>query len=238
VVAPGRLPLVRVLGDRIAALLLNRHEEKGVVFHLGLTPVRVSGKPGEMAVELSDGTTLPAGFVVFGIGIEPAIDFLTGTGLAQADGVPVDSSMRTAHPDIHAAGDIAIAPDVTGQVARVEHWAVALRQGQHAARAMLGSKVPYGEAHFFWTKQAGTALKYVGAAREWDRIVYRGDVEGGTFLAGFFHAGVLKAAATVGRRLDLAAVERLMRLGATPTERLFGDGGFDLVAAAKAATVR
>ncbi len=238
VVAPEKLPLSRVLGDRIASLLMKRHEANGVEFHLGVTPVRVGGMPGDMHVELSDGTTVAGGFVVFGLGIDPAVDCLAGTGLAGTDGVPVDASMRTRHPDIFAAGDAALAPDVTGETARVEHWVVAERQGRHAARAMLGSDAPYGEAHFFWTGQAGLRLKYVGAARQWDEIVYRGDVEAAAFLAGFFRAGTLKAAATVGRRIELAAVERLMRLGRTPSREEFADETFDLVAAAKTAAPR
>jgi NADPH-dependent 2,4-dienoyl-CoA reductase/sulfur reductase-like enzyme len=238
VTAPGRLPLSKVLGDRIATLLLSCHEANGVEFHLGTTPVRVTGAPGDLRVDLADGTTLSGDFVVFGLGIDAAVDCLAGTGLAGPDGIPVDASMRTKHPDIFAAGDIAIAPDRAGEAARVEHWAVALRQGRHAARAMLGASAPYGEVHFFWTRQAGLPLKYVGAARSWDEIVYRGDVENATVLAGFYQAGVLKAAATVGRRLELAAVERLMRVGRTPSRAEFADEGFDLVAAAKAAAPR
>jgi NADPH-dependent 2,4-dienoyl-CoA reductase/sulfur reductase-like enzyme len=238
VVSPGHLPLSRVLGDRIASLLRSRHEANGVEFHLGAAPVRVTGTPGDMRVELSDGTTVTGGFVVFGLGIDAAVDCLAGTGLAGADGIPVDASLCTKHPDIFAAGDIAIAPDISGEAARVEHWAVAQRQGQHAARAMLGSKAPYGEVHFFWTRQAGLPLKYAGAARSWDEIVYRGDVEAAKFLAGFYQAGALKAAATIGRRIELAAVEQLMRTGHTPSRAEFTDEGFDLVAAAKAAVHR
>jgi len=233
VVAPESLPLARVLGDRIATMLLRRQEANGIEFRLGTTPVRVTGEPGSLTVELSDGSSASGGFVVFGLGIEPAVDCLAGTGLAGPDGVPVDARLCTGHPDIFAAGDVAIAPDVAGETARVEHWAVAERQGRHAARAMLGSPAPYGEAHFFWTRQAGLSLKYVGAARMWDEIVYRGDVEGATFLAGFYRSGVLKAAATVGRRTELAAVERLLRVGRPPARGEFADESFDLVAAAK-----
>ncbi|MCX7029047.1 MAG: FAD-dependent oxidoreductase, partial [Spirochaetes bacterium] len=100
VVSMGLLPLSRVLGDRIASLLLKRHESNGVEFHLGATPVRVTGTPGDMQVELSDGATISGGFVVFGLGIDPAVDCLAGTGLAGPGGVPVDASMRTKHPDI------------------------------------------------------------------------------------------------------------------------------------------
>jgi apoptosis-inducing factor 3 len=238
VATPERLPFERVLGDRIAALLLARHQADGVEFHLGAAPVAVTGTPGDLRVELSDGAALAGAFVVFGIGVNPSVDCLDGTGLAGPGGVTVDATLRTGHPDIYAAGDIAVAPDVSGEPLRVEHWSVAQRQGRHAARAMLGSTAPYGEAHFFWTRQAGLSLKYVGSARTWDEIVYRGDVDAAKFLAGYYRAGTLKAAATVGRRLELAAVERLMRLRSLPSRAEFADEGFDLVAAAKAAPPR
>ncbi len=238
VATPDRLPLERVLGDRIAALLVSRHRANGVEFHLGATAVAVTGTPGDLRVDLSDGTALAGAFVVFGIGVDPAVGCLAGTGLAGPGGVPVDATLRTGHPDIFAAGDVAVAPDVSGEPLRVEHWSVAQRQGRHAARAMLGSSAPYGEAHFFWTRQAGLSLKYVGAARSWDEIVYRGNVEAAEFLAGYYRAGTLKAAATIGRRVELAAVERLLRLRRLPSRAEFADEGFDLVAAARAAAPR
>ncbi len=238
VAAPERLPLARVLGDRVAALLLARHRANGVEFHLGATPVAVTGAPGDLRVALSDGASLSGAFVVFGLGVDPAVGCLAGTGLAGPEGVPVDATLRTRHPDIFAAGDVAVAPDVSGEPLRVEHWVVAQRQGRHAARAMLGSTAPYGEAHFFWTRQAGLSLKYVGTARSWDEIVYRGDVEAAEFLAGYFRAGTLKAAATIGRRVELAAVERLLRLRSLPSRAEFADEGFDLVAAARAGAPR
>ncbi|HSV91752.1 MAG TPA: FAD-dependent oxidoreductase [Desulfobacterales bacterium] len=238
VTSPGALPLSRVLGDRVAALLLARHRASGVEFHLGTTPIGVTGEPGDLRVRLSDGTVLSGGFVVFGLGVDPALDCLAGTELAGPGGVTVDTTLRTRHRDIFAAGDAAVAADVAGEPLRAEHWVVAQRQGQHAARAMLGSMAPYGEAHFFWTRQAGLSLKYVGTARTWDEIAYRGDVEAAEFLAGYFQAGTLKAAATIGRRIELAAVERLMRLRRLPSRAEFADGGFDLVAAARAAAPR
>jgi hypothetical protein len=90
------------------------------------------------------------------------------------------------------------------------------------------------EVDFFWTRQAGASLKYVGHAREFDQTVYRGVVEEGKFLAGYYLKANLKAAATIGMAVDLIAVERLMRLGAGPTAAQLGDESFDLMAAAHA----
>lgn len=232
---PGALPLAKVLGDRVAGLLAARHRARGVELHPGATAARVDGTPGDLRVTLTDGTVLEAAFVVFGVGVDPAVSCLAGTGLAGPDGIPVDATLRTRHPDIFAAGDAAVAPDLAGEALRVEHWAVAQRQGRHAARAMLGSPAPYGEAHFFWTKQAGLALKYVGAAQRWDEIVYRGEVEEARFLAGYYRGGTLAAAATIGRRVELAAVELLLRRRRPPSRAEFANDEYDLAAAARAA---
>jgi NADPH-dependent 2,4-dienoyl-CoA reductase/sulfur reductase-like enzyme len=148
--------------------------------------------------------------------------------------VPVDERMQTRAPDIFAAGDMAAVPDADWERRRVEHWVAAQRQGQRAALGMLDRDPGRMEMDFFWTKQAGASLKYVGHAREFDQAVYRGVVEEGKFLSGYFRKGVLKAAATIGMALDLVAVERLMRFGAAPNAAQFADNGFDLMAAAKA----
>jgi NADPH-dependent 2,4-dienoyl-CoA reductase/sulfur reductase-like enzyme len=146
--------------------------------------------------------------------------------------VPVDARMRTRAPDIYAAGDIAAVPDADWGARRVEHWAVAERQGQRAARCMLDMDPGAEEVSFFWTKQAGAALKYAGYARDFDQIVYRGSVEEGKFLAGYFRQGILKAAATIGMPRELIAVERLLFHRRVLAASDLANPGIDLVAAA------
>jgi NADPH-dependent 2,4-dienoyl-CoA reductase/sulfur reductase-like enzyme len=141
--------------------------------------------------------------------------------------------MQTRAPGIYAAGDIAALPDADRERRRVEHWVAAQRQGQRAARSMLGLDPGPMEIDFFWTRQAGASLKYLGYAQDFDQTVYRGVVEEGKFLAAYFRKGVLKAAATIGMPLDLVAVERLMRFGATPSAAQLEDPGFDLMTAAR-----
>jgi NADPH-dependent 2,4-dienoyl-CoA reductase/sulfur reductase-like enzyme/nitrite reductase/ring-hydroxylating ferredoxin subunit len=234
VVAPEAMPLAHILGDRVGAYLKSLHESREVRFLMGRTPARIDGEAGAKTVTLADGARLATGFVVIGLGVLPTVEYLSGTGLVEKGAVPVDESMRTRAPDIYAAGDIAALPDADWERRRVEHWVAAQRQGQRAARAMLDRDPGPMEVDFFWSKQAGTSLKYVGHAREFDQTVYRGVVEEGKFLAGYFRKGALKAAATIGMAVDLIAVERLMRLGAGPTAAQLADQGFDLMAAAKA----
>jgi NADPH-dependent 2,4-dienoyl-CoA reductase/sulfur reductase-like enzyme/nitrite reductase/ring-hydroxylating ferredoxin subunit len=227
VVAPDPLPFARIVGERVASLLKSRHEQAGVAFHFGRTPTRITGGKGAKKVVLSDGTSLDASFVVLGIGIQPAVEYLSGTDLVQSGGVPVDGRLASSHPDIFAAGDIAIVAGADGEAERIEHWVVAERQGRHAARSMLGAAVAYDECPFFWTTQAGLSLKCVGATRGFDEIVTRGDVEGGRFLAGYFRKGRLRAAVTAGMVGACIAAERALRAGATVSQRQFADEGFD-----------
>ncbi len=229
VVAPEQVPLVRVFGEEVGAWLQKRHEEDGVVFHLGTTAARISGDEGVDGVVLEDGAQLAADLVLLGVGIRPAVEFLEGTGLVVDGAVPVDETLQTQAHGIYAVGDIAVVPDPrSGEGCRVEHWIVAERQGRHAARAMLGHEAPYEEVPFFWTHQAGVSLKYVGYAPEWDRVVFRGDLQDGKFLAGYCAEGVLRAAAGVGRGTEILAVAEAMRRGGQIPPDAFADENWDL----------
>ena len=234
VVENAALPLVRVLGERIALHLEKRHEDKGVAFHMGVSVVDISGEKGAKTVVLSDGSRLKAAFVVFGLGVLPAVDYLSGSDLADNGGIPVNARLETKYPDVFAAGDIAVVPNPAGgDGIRVEHWVVAERQGQHAARAMLGSPAGYEEVPFFWTRQTGISLKYVGFAREWDALAIRGDVDKGKFLAGYYRKGTLLAAASIGMPNEITAVEMMLRRKiALPAAKL-ADAGVDLLSIAR-----
>ncbi len=229
IVAPESLPLHRIVGEQIGVWLKAVHENHGVQLHLSRTPAEILGSGSVEAVMLDDGTVLEANLVVAGIGVTPALDYLAGTDLAQGSGIPVDACMKTSAEGIYAAGDIAAVPyGPVRQRIRVEHWVVAERQGQHAARAMLGSVEPYKEIPFFWTRQYDISLKYMGWARSFDKIAYRGRVGDEGFLAGFYDKDALLAAASFRRDVDLIIVGELLKAGvAIPFDR-FADDKADL----------
>lgn len=209
VVAPETRPLERVLGDALSDMVRAIHEEHGVVFHLGKKPARIE----EGKVVLDDGVELDADLVVVGIGVTPVTALAEAAGLKIDRGILVDSNLRTSDPFVFAAGDAARFPDArTGEPVRIEHWVVAQRQGQTAARNALGQQVSFVDVPFFWTTHYDTAIGYIGHAEAWDRVDVVGDSAARDCAVAFRRGDRTLAVAVVGRdKLGLeaeAAMER------------------------------
>ena len=207
VVAPDTVPLERVLGRELGSFIKAVHEEKGVVFHLGRTPKRIA----EHAVILDDDTTLDADLVVIGVGVRPRVALADQAGLTMDRGITVDEYLRTSAPDVYAAGDIARWPDPhTGERIRVEHWVVAQRMGQTAARNILGANERYDQVPFFWSAHYDVSINYVGHAEHWDRLVVDGIPEQRDVAVQFQSGGKTLALATIFRDEESLRTELAM----------------------------
>ena len=206
VVSPEAHPLGRVMGSEIGEFVRGLHEERGVVFHLGRTASHID----DTAVTLGSGEVIPADLVVAGVGVRLNPELSAHAGLVWGGGLHVDDYLETSAPGVFAAGDIASWPDPhSGERIRVEHWVVAQRQGQTAARNMLGAAERFDAVPFFWSNHYDVSIRYVGHAERWDRIDISGSFDARDATATFSQGESVLAVATIGR--DREALEAELR---------------------------
>ena len=220
VVGKESVPLERALGPEVGRFVQGLHVARGVRFHLDTGPRSL----GPKQVELENGERLAADLVVMGVGVRPRIELAQAAGLRVDSGIVVDAQLRTSAPGVWAAGDVARYPDPrSGELVRIEHWVIAERQGQAAARSMVGRREPFGDIPFFWSAHYDTVLCTVGHASRWDAVEVHGRLEARDAAIAYRRAGRVLQVVTVGRdgtslaaeaaleRRDDAALEALLR---------------------------
>src|SRR5438094_617088 len=153
----------------------------------------------ERHVLLDDGTTLDCDLVVIGVGVRPNTQLAEQAGIATDNGVLVNEFLETNVPGIFAAGDIARWPDPRAGRIRVEHWVVAQRQGQTAARNILGAREPFTLPPFFWSNHFDLHIHYVGHGDGGDQASVSGDLKEKAGSVVFRSDGKLSAVASAGR---------------------------------------
>jgi apoptosis-inducing factor 3 len=207
VVAPEATPLEKVMGRTVGAFVQRIHEQHGVVFRLGRKPVAI----GDDNVQIDNGESLAADLVVIGAGVRPNVKLAQDAGLRVDNGVIVDELLRTSDPNIFAAGDIARWPDRrAGTAIRVEHWVVAQRHGQTAARNLLGRNEPFDSVPFFWSAHYDVTINYVGYGGRWDSDEVTGDLDKHDATITYRANGRIVAVATIARDLESLRAEAAM----------------------------
>ncbi|MGH2913550.1 MAG: NAD(P)/FAD-dependent oxidoreductase [Solirubrobacteraceae bacterium] len=198
VIDPLALPNERIFGPEIGVFFRDVHAQHGVELLLGEGVESFEGDSMVRRVRTASGNTVQCDFAVVGVGVVPRVELARAAGLEIDNGIVVDEHLSTSSPNVFAAGDVANAwhPFFQRRI-RVEHWANALNQGPAAARAMLGQDVNYDRIPYFFSDQYDIGMEYSGYATEWDELVFRGDREGGEFVAFWLKDGRVVAGMNV-----------------------------------------
>ena len=198
VIDPLELPNERIFGREIGEFYRDVHAQHEVELLLGEGVESFEGDTAVRRVRTASGKTVECDFAVVGVGVAPRVKLALAAGLEIDNGIVVDEHLCTSVPNVFAAGDVANAwhPFFERRI-RVEHWANALNQGPAAARAMLGQDVSYERIPYFFSDQYEVGMEYSGYATEWDDLVFRGDREGGEFVAFWLQDGRVVAGMNV-----------------------------------------
>ncbi|KQT11843.1 pyridine nucleotide-disulfide oxidoreductase [Methylobacterium sp. Leaf399] len=238
VVEAADRPMARAVSSETAAFFRAAHEGAGVRFAFGAGLRSIAGRDGRVAaVDLADGTSLPADLVLVGIGVIPNQEIAAQAGLATADGILVDALLATGDPAVSALGDVARFPSrfaaglPGGDVVRIESVQNAVDQARCLSARLLGRPAPYDAVPWFWSDQGPHKLQIAGLSAPTDEEVVR---PASTGLSVFrYRSGRLSAVETVDRGADHMAARRILALGLDLTPDRAADPGYDLKALAK-----
>jgi 3-phenylpropionate/trans-cinnamate dioxygenase ferredoxin reductase subunit len=224
VIEPTSVPLERVLGPEVGAIYRDIHTDHGTKMLMGTGVEAFEGDGAVRRVRTSEGRTLECDFAVVGVGVQPRIQLAAQAGLEVDNGVLVDEQLQTSARGVFAAGDVANAQHpFYGERIRVEHWANALNQGPAAARNMLGQGVPYERLPYFFSDQYEVGMEYSGFAREWDRVVFRGDPATREFIAFWLVGDRVVAGMNVNVWDVNESIQQLIRERAAVDDRRLAD---------------
>ncbi len=216
IVATEDVVLSRTFGADAGRWFQDVLTAKGVEFHGGEELEAFEGDGRIAAVVTKSGLSIECDAVVVGAGVRPDTMLAQRAGIGVGDGgIVCDAKLRTSAEGIYAAGDCASYESVVhGRRIHVEHWDVAMQQGMHVARNMLGADADYDVVPYFFSDLADWAsLEYVGPAQDWDEEVWRGDREAGEFSVWYLTDRKVAGCLSVGRSEELAKAREMLAEG-------------------------
>jgi 3-phenylpropionate/trans-cinnamate dioxygenase ferredoxin reductase subunit len=203
-VEPFKTPLYRALGEEIGRVVEGLHRDHGVEMILDDAVTAFEGQGKVERVVTRNGRRIECSLAVFGLGIEPVTELVSGTAVRVDNGIVVDDQCRTNVPGIFAAGDVANHyHPVCARQMRVEHWQNGVKQGAAAARSMLGRGQSYDEVHWFWSDQFDANIQYAGFHAASDTIVVRGSLPERKFLAFYLADARVESVVALNQGRDL-----------------------------------
>ena len=190
----------RLFSPEMSSFFETYYTARGVRLIKSMSVTEFRGDGAVQSVVLRDKQTLPCDLVVAGIGVQPAIEVVTNSGLEVGDGILVNEYLQTSHPDVFAAGDVANYQDVVfGKRRRVEHWDNAVSQGQYCARSVMGDKAPFRHVPYFFSDVFDLSYECWGDSSGADQVIHRGDLSSTSFSVWWLHQQRVVAAFTMNR---------------------------------------
>ena len=222
VVEPAERVMARTAPALLGDFLRQRHEQRGVVFKLGVSLQAAERVDGQCRLRLSDGSALYGDAVVYGIGVELNTELAVAAGLTVDNGIVVDATGRTSDPDIFAAGDVA-----RSGPCRLETWENAKNQAMAAASGMLGSEAPATGIPWYWTDQFDMNIQFAGSvvASEW---LVRGQLADPAFILIGLDGEAVVGAVAVNHGREMRNLKKLIERRAAPGRAALQDPAQDL----------
>ena len=226
----------RAVGEQTAEYFLQAHRSRGLDIRLNTSASRFTADDGGTrvaAVELQDGTVLPAQIVLIGIGVIPNTQLAEQLGLTVDNGVVVDRFALASDGTTVAVGDVANMPNPVpgsepGERIRLESVNNAIEHAKVAAYSLTGRREEYAGIPWFWSNQADLKLQIAGLCNGYDQTVVRNDQERGKFSVLYYRQGRIIAADCVNAPLDFMAVKNALAKGLNIPADAVADPGIQL----------
>jgi len=221
--------LYRVLGPDIGRALAGLHRDHGVRMLFNEAVASFEGDGRLESVLTSGGKRIDADVAIVGVGTEPSVELMAGTGLDQGGGIPVGPALETSVPGVYAAGDVARHEHPVFGPIRVEHFDNAIKMGEAAARNMLGAGAVFDDPHWFWSDQYDSQVQMAGFAATWDRMVVRGSIDDRSFCAFLLdEAGIVRSTVSLDWKRDVRRSFGLISAQVAPDPAALADPEVDL----------
>jgi 3-phenylpropionate/trans-cinnamate dioxygenase ferredoxin reductase subunit len=231
VVELGDRPMARAISPQMSALFREAHESWGVRFHFRTGVTALTGKEGRVtAVQTTEGDSLPAELVVFGIGVVPNVALALDAGLEIENGIRVNANLLTSDPHISALGDVACFPCLHNgeKPTRLESVQNAADQARLIAARLMGKPAPYAALPWFWTDQGTLKLQIAGLSVGADNFITLGNPAARQMSVLCFRGDELIAVESANRAGDHVLARKILSRPPALTPAVAASEGFDL----------
>jgi 3-phenylpropionate/trans-cinnamate dioxygenase ferredoxin reductase subunit len=214
----------RVVSPQVSNFYQEEHTAHGVKLMLSTGLASFTGVNRIESVVLTNGESIPADFVVVGVGVIPNTELAADAGLEINDGIVVDDQCRTNDPDIYAIGDCTSHPNaIYGRRLRLESVHNALEQAKTAANNICGRETHYSQVPWFWSDQYDLKLQIAGLSQGFDQVVMRGDPSSKSFSCLYLEGGILIAVDAINSPRDFVQSKALISAQAVVSPEQLAD---------------